>query len=164
MQSCTGMLVNLMRGECALLHQFHDAETSMKERIHHKDWNGLDSVIGEMTQLADDLVKIENARHEAFTALREGVDEESDATFYQVVVRLPAHERDLLTELYRAMKFSVFGIQSISYNIGDEVRTMNDTVHDIIGELYPHRKGRLYTKSGSKQQDGSNPLLVDHEL
>ena len=136
----------------------------MRARIHQKDWDGLESVMDEMTELADRLVETEGARHNAFESLRNAVKEDVSASFYQVIVHLQPEERDALADLYRTMKFSVFGIQAVSCCVDDHVRTMNDTMHDVLGELYPHRKGSIYSKSGEKLPNDSNPLLIDQEL
>ena len=160
----TENLLLQMQRECTLLAEFHDAETTMRARIHQKDWDGLESVMAEMTTLADRLVETENARHNAFEAVRSEVEEEASATFYQVIVHLSPEERDALAELYRTMKFSVFGIQAVSYCVDDHVRTLNDTMHEVLGELYPHRKGSIYSKSGAKLPNDANPLLIDQEL
>lgn len=164
MQPMTERLMAQMKRECTLLTEFHDAETTMKARIHQKDWDGLDSVMREMSELADDLVETERARHEAFEHLRTTTGETADATFYQVIVHLPADERDALADLYRTMKFSVFGIQTAAACLDEHVRTLNDTMHGILEELYPHRKGKIYSPSGESRGHASNPLLIDREM
>ena len=157
-------LTRHMKRECTLLSSFHEAENTMRGRIQCKDWDGLELVMDEMTELADDLVTTEGDRHLEFEKLREFVKENKDASFYQIVVHLPRMEREKLSELYRLMKSSVFGIQAESYCMDQEVRNVNDTMHSILGELYPHRKGNIYSKEGAKTQTGANPVLFDHEL
>lgn len=164
MQSVVERLVTHMRTECALLTEFHDAETAMKARIHRKDWDGLESVMDQMTGLADRLVETEQSRHSTFEELRASVGEGEEASFYRVIVHLEPAERDTLADLYRTMKFSVFGIQTAASCMDEQVRSMNETMHDILGELYPHRKGSLYSKSGTKRPNDENPLLIDREL
>ena len=117
-----------------------------------------------MTGLADELVETETERHGAFEELKASVGEGRNATFYQVVVHLDHSEREELAELYRMMKFSVFGIQTTTYCMDEHVRTINDTMHDILGEMYPHRKGKMYSRHGAELERGTNPLLVDREL
>ena len=157
-------LTQAMTRECTLLAAFHDAENTMRGRIQCKDWDGLELVMDEMTELADDLVTTEGDRHAEFEKLRTSVKESGEASFYQVVVHLPRTEREQLSDLYRLMKSSVFGIQAEGYCMDQEVRNVNDTMHSILGELYPHRKGNIYSKQGAKTQTGANPVLFDHEL
>ena len=153
-----------MKREADLLGRFHEAETGMKECIRQKDWDGLESVMSELSLLADELVETEEARHLAFEELRGAVGEAFSAPFYQVVVHLPPEERDRLAELYRLMKFSVFGIRADSYCMDDQIRSINETIHDVLGELYPHRKGNLYSSSGARLSGGANPLILDEQM
>jgi hypothetical protein len=164
MTSTAEELIQHMRRECSLLIEFHDAETEMRARIHEKDLDGLQVIIESLMTLADELVETENARHRAFEAIKRESGEPDEATFYQVVVHLREPERNAVTDLYRTMKFSVFGIQAVSVSVDEQVRSLNDTMHAILGELYPHRKGNLYSKSGAKLPNGTNPLLIDREL
>ncbi len=164
MKSVAQQLATHMKRECALLSEFHEAETTMKQRIGEKDWNGLEAIIGEMTRLADDLVDTENLRHAAFERLRLAVGESRSAGFYQVVVHLSSEDRAMLAGLYRTMKLSVLGVRATGCRVDQHARTINETLHDVLGELYPHRKGNLYSAHGSKIESGSNPLIVDREL
>ena len=113
MMSITADLVEHMRKECALLIEFHDAETAMKARVHEKDWDGLQAIIEALTSLADELVETENSRHLAFETLKRFVGENEAASFYQVIVHLGAEERDALAELYRTLT-DHYGLEQVT--------------------------------------------------
>lgn len=163
-KECSQELAEVMENECKLLTQLRNAETELKGSIHAKDWEGLDRVMKQMELLSENLADLESSRHEAYETLRDGMGLPFDATFYQVIVRLPPDFRDHLAELYRTMKFTIFGIQAITYCIDEHVQTINGTMHQILNELYPHRKGNIYSKEGRSRQADSNPLLVNRSL
>ena len=164
MDSTITRLKGHMERECSLLSRFYECETAMRDRIESRDWDGLEATLEDLAKLADLLVETEIERHFAFEDLRKAVGEGEEATFYQVVVHLPPEEREKLSGLYRAMKFSLFGIQTTTRCMDEHVSTINEVMHNILGELYPHRKGRIYSARGAQLDSGTNPILIDREL
>ena len=158
------LLQDCMKIELALLEEFREAEIDLKNCIHEKDWDSLDSAMRPMNLRSAKLEHIEEARNKAFQDLRDLVGEDEGAGFYQVIVHLPLQERDILAELYRAMKFTAVGIQAVTYCIDEHVQTINGTMHQILNELFPYRKGNLYSKQGKRREIEENPMVVNHHL
>jgi hypothetical protein len=157
-------LLEYMKAELALLESFREAEIELKNSIHRKDWDSLESEMSVLNGLTDELVQVEEARNRAFLDLRDLVGEGENSSFYQVIVHLPAEEREALAELYRGMKFKAVGIQAVTYCIDEHVQTINATMHRILNELFPYRKGNMYSRQGKKQEVESNPMVVNHHL
>ncbi|MBT3276209.1 MAG: hypothetical protein HN368_23885 [Spirochaetales bacterium] len=157
-------LLGLMKRELELLETFRGAELELKNSINEKDWDSLDTSVNKMNLLSIELVDIEESRNTAFHELRELIGENKDAGFYQVIVHLPPEERELLAELYRAMKFTAVGIQAVTYCIDEHVQTINGTMHQILNELFPYRKGNMYSKEGKRREIEQNPMVVNHHL
>ncbi len=164
MSSTVETLEHHMERECVLLSGLYEKQVTLKEKIHTKDWNGLEETMSEMSDLADELVTVDKQRQLSYEKLQSHVSQDEETSFYGVVVRLPERERARLSDLYRKMKLSVLGIQTVTYCIDDHVQTINDTMHRILGELYPHRKGNIYSSEGMKREAAGNPLLFDRSL
>ena len=154
-------LLKYMRVELELLESFRDAEIELKNGINRKDWDGLEQCIRKMKLLSVDLVAVEDSRNHAFVELRDLVGEAPGAGFYQVIVHLPAEEREMLAELYRAMKFAAVSIRSVTYCIDEHLQTVNGTLQQILNELFPYRKGNLYSKQGERREASHNPMIVN---
>ena len=157
-------LLEYMQQELKLLDAFRGAEINLKQSITEKNWDDLDTSMKYMSSLGAELGEVEEDRNAAFHELRELIGEPEDANFYQVVVHLPASERDTLAELYRAMKFSAVAIQAVTYAIDEHVQTINGTMHQILNELFPYRKGSIYSKEGRRKEIEQNPLVVNQHL
>ena len=153
-----------MSGELELLVAFREAELALKDGISRKDWDGLERCIHQMKTLSTDLVEVEARRNGAFRDLQDLVGEKEEAGFYQVIVHLPPDERETLAELYRAMRFAAVGIRSVTYCIDEHLKTINGTLQQILNELFPHRKGNLYSKQGERREAQGNPMVVNHSL
>ena len=164
MESLCPALLKAMNQEHVLLGRFKSAEMEMAEAIRNKDVNQLELCMKTMVELSDSLVKIEEQRHITFFKLRGAVGEDQDASFYQVIVHLPADTRDQLAELYRAIKFAVVGIQAVTSCLDEHVKSVDGTMQQILNELFPHRKGNMYSKEGMPREVESNPLVVNQRL
>ncbi|MCI0481502.1 MAG: hypothetical protein L0213_07930, partial [Candidatus Dadabacteria bacterium] len=154
-------LLEYMKLELNRLEAFREAELELKNGISRKDWDGLDRCIRKMKLLSTDLVGVEEKRNRAFIELRDLVGEEEGAGFYQVIVHLPVEERESFAELYRAMKFLAVGIRSVTYCIDEHLQTINGTLQQILNELFPYRKGNLYSKHGKRREAHHNPMIVN---
>ena len=159
-QICTSFL-DSMKTELDLLELFKALEIRMKESIQLKDWQSLQTVMKEMVDLSDRMVVIERKRQDEYERLRTGFGVEENAGFYQVIVHLPRELRDELAGLYRNMKFTVLSLQAVTECMDDQVRSVNSTIHEILGELFPHRKGNLYSKEGKSREVDPNPVVVN---
>ncbi len=157
-------LFEYMKSEFELLESFREDELNLKEVINRKDWDGLDKCIRKMNALSQELSAVEEKRNRAFVDLQDLVGEREDAGFYQVIVHLPPEERETLAELYRAMKLAAVGIRSVTYCIDEHLKTINGTLQGILNELFPHRKGNLYSKQGERKEASGNPMVVNHRL
>ena len=157
-------LFEYMKIELALLETFRETELELKNGINRKDWDGLERCIQKMRELSIELVTVEDKRNHAFIELRDLVGEVETANFYQVIVHLPVEERDFLAELYRAMKFAAVGIRSVTYCIDEHLQTINGTLQQVLNELFPYRKGNLYSNQGEKRETSHNPMIVNERM
>jgi hypothetical protein len=153
-----------MKFEFALLESFRRTELELKNGINRKDWDGLERCIQKMRELSVELVAVEDKRNHAFLELRDLVGEAETANFYQVIVHLSVEERETLAELYRAMKFAAIGIRSVTYCIDEHLQTINGTLQQILNELFPYRKGNLYSNQGERREASQNPMIVNQRL
>ena len=157
-------IAEAMRQENELLGRFKSAEMEMMEAIRKKDVDRLELCLKTMVELSDSLAELEEQRHITFFKLRDAVGEDQDSSFYQVIVHLPVDTRDQLAELYRSMKFAVLGIQAVTSCLDEHVKSVNGTMQQILNELFPHRKGNMYSKEGTRREAESNPLVVNQRL
>ena len=153
-----------MKSELGLLEAFREAEIDLKNNINRKDWDALEQCIRKMKALSAKLAAVEENRNHAFCDLQDLVCEKEDAGFYQVIVHLPVDEREALAGLYRAMKLAAVSIRSVTYCIDEHLKTINGTLQQILNELFPYRKGNIYSKQGERQEASGNPMVVNHNL
>lgn len=157
-------LTKSMEKECDFLDSYRFFESELKASIHRKDWPGIEKCIAELTALAGDLSESEASRHRHFEDLRIQCGEPEDATFYQVIVHTERSQREILSALYRRMKLAVLQIQAITWCINEHVQSINDALQEVLEELFPHRKGSIYSKEGTRTEVDAQPMLFSRSL
>lgn len=157
-------LENVMNREYDLICTFSEWERNLNEHVRNRSWNQLQKVMKEAEQVSEEISLCEKERMRIFSELRDASGEEPDAGFYQVVVHLPAEERDRLSRSFRELKLSVLKLRGIIWGIDAYVRAVQGTLKDIIGEMSPMRRGTIYAKNGGPRRAESGPLILNRHL
>lgn len=137
---------------------------AMRSSIFHHDWKMLSQNLEKMERVAAYLSALEKERVHVFEKLRAEVGEKSSSGFYSVAVRLPQPQQDELSQLFRQLKSRVLQLQGVIWSIDAYTRSLSSTIYDILQEIFPHRRGTLYSKSGRERGKGNDPLVVNHQL
>lgn len=162
--SLANNLIDLMAEETLLLEDFGSREEEIRACISSNNWNDLTLTIQHLSPLAEKIEQVEKTRDEAFSALRSVCGEKEDASFYHVVFHLPERERDISVELYRKLKLAAIRIQSITLSIDSYVRTVSGTVRQILEEIFPYQKGKIYSKHGGSVDSQAEPMVLNTRL
>ncbi|MBN2050840.1 MAG: hypothetical protein JW760_10380 [Spirochaetales bacterium] len=157
-------LLDLMAEEILLLEEFGSREEMVRSCVRQNNWSELNLTIQQLSPLAEKIEAVERLRDEAFTALKTGYGESEDASFYHVVFHLPDRERDISVELYRKLKMAALRIQSITLCIDSYVRTVSGTVRQILEEIFPYQKGKIYSKHGGAMDIQAEPMVLNTSL
>lgn len=162
--SIVNNLLDLMAEETLLLEEFGSREEDIRSCINSNNWSELTSTIQYLSPLAEKIEQVERERDEAFNALRDICGEKEDASFYHVAFHLPQRERDLCVELYRKLKLAAIRIQGITLSIDSYVRTVSGTVKQILEEIFPYQKGKIYSRQGDSVDSRAEPMVFNTSL
>ena len=160
----TESLVRAMNEERELLERIMGLETQLKSCVVERSWKGLERTVRDINLIAQRLTEVEDIRDAAFKELKVKLGAGPEAGFYQIVVLLPEAMRERMAEAYRRLRLAVLEIQGLNTTIDAYLRTIIQTVHDALGELYPFRKGKIYSRRGKAKPVHSNPMVVSHRL
>lgn len=137
---------------------------AIRSSIFKHDWKNLSHNLEKMDRLSGYLTALEKERVHVFEKLRHQVGEKAEAGFYTVVVRLPEAEQETLSKLFRQLKGLVLQLQGLTWSIDAYTRSLSSTIYDILQEVFPHRRGTMYSNTGRKRANGSDPLVINHQL
>jgi hypothetical protein len=157
------LLAKAMDVEAGLLNDYAARLQELQRIIGQRDWEAVQKGIASLRNLAGDVETAEAARVEAFRALKAEQFLPAEEPFDQVAERLEGPERDRLRELARRLKIGVVRVKGSSGLLGYYVRSALQARHQVLEELYPHRKGRLYSRSGRAKSMADESLMLDRK-
>ena len=166
----TNALKKAMRGEADALNEFAAGQKRLQELIGKRHWTRLEGQIEELKSLASRAETLEDQRHNAYRQLKDDLGIAEDPTrkpgtedargFEEVVSRLPAGERDELFALYRHLRLALIRVKGNAGLLGFYLRSLSETLQKVLEELFPHRKGKIYSRSGKTRETGDDSLVV----
>jgi len=158
------LLVKAMDEEAGLLERIIGLELQVKSFVAERSWERLERTIREIEPIAQRIGEVEAARDAAFKALAEMMGVGPEAGFYQILVLLPHAAQERVGEAYRRLRLTVLGLQSQNMTVGAYLETIIQTIHAALAEIYPFRKGKIYSRRGRAKPAEPHPMVVSRRL
>jgi DNA-binding transcriptional MocR family regulator len=156
----TTTLKRALRAETRTLKEYADLQKSLQQAISKRKWTELNREIDALRQLADKIEALEENRIQAYQMLKTCLQAREREGFTELVARLPAEERDELIGLYRHMKAAVIRVKASAGLLNYYLQSMSEALRQILEELFPHRKGKMYSRSGKPKEAGDESLML----
>jgi len=156
----TTTLKRTLRAEARILKDFAELQKNLQQAISKRKWTELNGEIESLRLLADKIEALEEDRIQAYQALKSSLKARDQESFSQIVARLPADERDELLGLYRHLKAAVIRVKASAGLLNYYVQSMSDALRQILEELFPHRKGKMYSSSGKPKEPGDESIML----
>ena len=160
----TAELNRLMGEESDLLARYARLEERLPEATVARRWPELERMLAEMEELSRLVEETEGRRESCFRELKRSLSLDEEADFHRLARSLPEEERGTLAESYRRLKIEGVRVRSACARMGHYFRAVAGAVNDTLGELFPHRKGRLYSRRGQTRHAAVDPFIVDRRL
>lgn len=157
-------LIRIMNQEISLLEDFRAREEELKTLVKESDWERLAELMEGLERIAGWIEASEEKRRRAYAELCAASGASDSIPFYQAIVGLPEETRTECAELYRSLKFTIVKIQGITWSLDSQIRSVSDTMQAVLNELFPYRKGKLYSRRGTAKTADTEPLVVNHHL
>ena len=120
--------------------------------------------IDKLTDVMRKEVTAESERDRLYNDLKELLNADENANFYQVVSGLNPEERKSLTIEFRNLKLALLQAQGVSWRIEAYVASAGNTMKELMNRIFPHRKGTLYSRNGLAKEAGNNPMVLNKKL
>jgi len=157
-------LIVILEKEIKLVKTFTKIEGVIMDSVITNNWDVLESNIDQTQGLSRDIEKLDKAREACIELLREEVGEDINTHFYRLTVNLDLDIKNKLNDLYRDLKLSVLNLQNINWRIDTYVGTVTGIMKQTLKEIYPNRRGSLYSRSGIIKEVDNNPMVLNREL
>ena len=156
----TSTLKRTLRAEARSLKDFADLQKGLQQAISKRPWTELSKEIDALRQLAEKIETLEEDRIQAYQTLKSSLKADENDSFTEIVAHLPAKDRDELLALYRHLKAAVIRVKASAGLLNYYVQSMSDALRQILEELFPHRKGKMYSRTGKPKEPGDESLML----
>ena len=154
-------LKKAMAEEARLLNEYAARLGALQHTVARRDWEAVERDIAALRNLTVEIESAEATRLEAYHLLKAALSVGGGETFDQVASRLPSPAREQLGAQHRGLKIAIIRVKGAAGLLGYYVRTMADTHRAVLEELLPHRKGRMYSRSGRARATAEESLMLD---
>lgn len=153
-----------LRRQVELLTEFGRKEMDLQRAILERDWSAMNAVMPDLERLSVGLETVERRRHATVSRLKGAGGLPADAPFSELLGRVRSRDRIELTALYRDLQIAVLKVRNHTSGIDAYVRNSMRTTNTVLGELFPERKGTIYSRRGHQAPVRGSAMVLDHEL
>ena len=136
----------------------------LRIQVKKRDWQALEKTVEKLNNTGEDISKIENARHAAFCGLKERYGLFPDAPIKLLSPYLCKEWRKKLNSLSVKLKLEVIKVQTQAKSLNCYTKSVSTFLTQFFQELFPHTKGKIYSRKGEAKDNAENPYIVNKEL
>ncbi len=156
--------IRCMKEEATLLAAFAGLEEEMQRLVSDHRWDGLETIIQRLRQKSDLVNRSEEERERSFHVLKIALGVPEDVSFFKMLPFVPDEKRRVITDAYRKLKLAVYAVKGATLRLSYYFQSYSDTVKKVLGELFPHRKGKLYSQTGQPTATIDDALVLNKSL
>ncbi|TVR68939.1 MAG: hypothetical protein EA427_09310 [Spirochaetaceae bacterium] len=149
----------LLKQQTELIEILAQQETELQQRVADRDWESVETLVGEMTSVSEAISRVEEDRNALFLEIACELGGETD--FAVVLSRMPMEIRTLLSQRYRELKIAVLRLQSRTANMDAYLRSSLATNRSVLRELFPEHATPGYSSDGQGRLQAGTALMVN---
>lgn len=169
-----------MEAEIDIFDAYVEAQAAFASSLRERDWKSFEESTNLLESLSTDLSATEAERCRAEGTLRVAIafdrgevgfdrNETFEAStssegFYRLIRSVPEPERTRLADRFRQLKICVMRTRFENQAVGDYAVANRELLGQVLEELFPEKKGRIYGRSGHAVQPGRDAILLDAAL
>ena len=158
------LLMEILEKEVNLVNSFIAVDNLIMDSIVNNNWDVLEPAIKKTKKLSHSIEKLDKRREVCVDILRKETDSDSDAHFYHLTVNMEEDTGNKVNNLYRDLKLAVLNLQNINWRINTYISTVTGIMKHTLKEIYPNRRGSMYSKTGAIKEAESNPMVLNRKL
>ena len=157
-------LADLMEKETDLIETISAEEQLLQKTLTEKNWSEMEKVICRLSPLSAKVEKIESDREKVFNTLMDACGKKESEGFYAVAMYMEGDVKERCMASYRKLKVSLLKVQSITGSIDQYVKNVGNTTQKILSEIFPYRKGSIYSSRGGTRPVHSDPMVFNRHF
>ena len=156
-------LKECMERETGIFDEMGQAVERLRVSFQQKEWTSGLVIAQGMERFAPLIERADEARDAAYVTLCGAMGVVPETAFSSVLSRLSAEHRGMLEQGWRNLRMSVARLSTATSRMRYSAEALAGTLSRILEEIFPHRRGRIYSRRG-KATSVNDSLLVDRRL
>jgi hypothetical protein len=152
-----------MERECELLLVMGRDVDRLRDSVQEKKWGQGLAIAQGLERFAGKVEEADTARDAVYQELCSRLCIPQNAVFSILLSRVSAEQRVLLEGRWRSLRTSVIHLGTASNRLRYYAEALGGTLGRILEEVFPHRRGRIYSRRGTATSVNDS-LLVDRKM
>ncbi len=150
--------------EIGLFSRFSGLITKLSTSVREKDWHRLETIVTTLEKSGDEIVEAERKRNCLFCELKKmlGVAEEGRLT--EVLPLIDDHKRVELYNLTKRLRMEVLKVKVSSRGLSYFLQSVSHLLKNIFEEIFPHTRGKIYSRTGKENASKDGAIMIDKKL
>ncbi len=157
-------LAGLMEEETGILNEICCEEEKLQKALRKNSWDEMETIIKGLNPLSVKMEKVEAERDKIYRKLKVKLNKSEKDGFYAVAMHMKGMTRENCLSGYRKMKIALLKMQGITAGIDQYVRIVGETSRLVLDEVFPHRKGKIYSNNGIAKPVQADPMVFSRHL
>ena len=151
-------LIGIMDQQKQLLDDFAEASDCLRQGLHSRDWAALETSFKSLDSMAVRMESVERKRQALTEKLCNGQGLED------AVSELSPEIRSRFLEVRSELKARIVTVRSRTRGLASYADSRARLGRELMEELVPSTRGRIYDKRGRSSAAGRDPLVVSRHL
>lgn len=157
-------LRNEMAAEIKLFCDLNIKIEGVKKAVQKKEWENLEKKLGEIGLVSSHIENIEDVRDKAFSHLKEQLNLDRTGSLTKVLPHLSFEKREVLKGLQEELKGQVIKTKIEYQNLRYYLKNISGFIYQFLEELFPHTKGKIYSRTGRVAATAPESVVINREL
>jgi len=153
-----------IKDEISLFGNFLKLENSLNESVKSKNWEKVNKLLANLSDISVKVEKTEKKRHKTYIDLCGEYKIKTDMSFKSFIDHVPAKEKDDLNKLQKELAQTTKKVKKISIGMSSHFKYMCETINQLLEEIFPYRKGKIYSRQGKASEASSDPVVINKRL
>ncbi|MDR2404509.1 MAG: hypothetical protein LBD78_10835 [Spirochaetaceae bacterium] len=132
-----------------------EVQIRVKKAVLNREWTDFEKAMETLTRIGGEFEELDAKRAAVFE------QEDGQGGFYVLAARLPGVEREELTRVYRALKLDIIRIKLENDTLVAYLNEARIMVAGFLEAIFPERKGRLYSRRGTRVEADMRSLVLN---
>ena len=135
-------------------------QKEFERAVEARNWPALELAMADLDDRFTEIGRLEEGRSSAEALFRADIGAPGEG-IPGLLFHVTEPARSQLADLHRKLRVAAMRVRLENSAIGDYSRTSRDLLGEVLSELFPEKKGKIYGRSGRAVEPGHDAILLN---